>query len=401
MKVSRLADGRWEFDSGEVGGARVRRIFKTQADAEALLRKAKEARKRDGEKLLMDWLSLDASEIREIVEYRREMVTLNGKPDWEKGRELHLAHLRASKSGGRLDALLEAYIARKRKAGRNGAYVDRLERELAAFIEKYPRLTAADVTDTHIDSFLDAQGLAHITRSNRIRDLKGLFSFAKKRNLCIVNPADLVEPVKIIKKRAQVFSVEEVAVILYVADIHPELELVPYLSCGLYGSARVSEAFRLDWQDFILEERALVLEAAATKVNQERVSEDLPPVLIDWIRPYHQEKGPISPSESTVEWRRAHYLVPEIQKILPDFNWKRNALRKTSISATYAVTGDVKATATKHGTSPDIIFKNYRAVMRKAEAARYFELTRQTVFELLKGLIPEEERQAWHRKHQA
>ena len=51
--------------------------------------------------------------------------------------------------------------------------------------------------------FLDKLGIEAITRSNRIRDLRGFFNFAKKRNPALVNPADLTEPIKIVKKRAK------------------------------------------------------------------------------------------------------------------------------------------------------------------------------------------------------
>jgi len=216
-----------------------------------------------------------------------------------------------------------------------------------------------------------------------------------------VNPAELTEPVKIVKKRAKIFTLQEVAVILWVSDHHPKWELTPYLTFGLFGSARVCEAFRLDWDAYIEDECALILEAAATKKNQERVTENLPPVLLDWIKPYIKSSGPLSPPESTVEWRRAHYLIPAIRKILPHFVWRKNGLRKTSISAAYALTKDAKAVAADHGTSPEMIFSTYRAVMRTKDAAQYPQLTRNNITKYLRGLVPDEELDAWDRKYSA
>jgi hypothetical protein len=137
MKVVAMPDGRSQFDSGEVQGSRVRRIFETRDAAETLMRRAKTMAKDEGEKLLVEWLSIPPAEIGEIVRYRRAVIELNDQPDWNKGRELHVAQLVAVKKGGKLDEVLKDYIERKRKAGRNKDYVDRIERELGAFVRRY------------------------------------------------------------------------------------------------------------------------------------------------------------------------------------------------------------------------------------------------------------------------
>ena len=90
MKVTRLKDGRWEFDSGEIKGTRTRRKFDAQADAEAYLRKAKSTAKDEGARTLIEWLSISGNELVEIIKYRREMIKVNGKPDWEKGRKIFI-----------------------------------------------------------------------------------------------------------------------------------------------------------------------------------------------------------------------------------------------------------------------------------------------------------------------
>jgi hypothetical protein len=205
----------------------------------------------------------------------------------------------------------------------------------------------------------------------------------------------MTEPIKIVRKRNKAFGLRDLAVILWVADHHPEWDLVPYIAFCLWGSSRVCESFGLDWSVYTPEEGALVFEAGITKPNQERVTENLPPVLLDWIKPYIKAAGPITPPESTVEWRRSHYLIPAIQKILPEFEWLRNGLRKTSISADYAVTKDPKGTAAKHGTSPEMIFQNYRMVMKISPAEQFSQLTRANIVLFLRGLVPDADLTAW------
>jgi hypothetical protein len=122
VKIKRLAKGQWEFDSGEIQGQRTRRVFETEDAAGAFLRKAKKMSKDEGERILLEWLTISGNEMAEIVRYRREMVGELGHADWQTGRKLHLGHLTATKHGGLLSNLLGEYIQRKRKAGRNGGY---------------------------------------------------------------------------------------------------------------------------------------------------------------------------------------------------------------------------------------------------------------------------------------
>jgi alpha-amylase/alpha-mannosidase (GH57 family) len=208
----------------------------------------------------------------------------------------------------------------------------------------------------------------------------------------------MTEPIKIVRKRIKAFSIQEIAVILWVADHNPEWELMPYIVCNLWGSSRVTESFGLDWSAYEPEESALIFEAGITKLNQERVTENLPPVLLNWIKPYIKSAGPITPPESTVEWRRSKFLIPAVQMILPTFQWLRNGLRKTSISADYAITKDAKATAAKHGTSPEMLYRNYRVVMRIKQAEKFAALTRANLTAHLRGLIPDEELDDWDDK---
>ncbi len=397
MTIRKVKTG-WVLDSGRIFGQRIRRIYKTEAEAVAAKSHAKKLGMEIGQRAMMVWLDIELDEIVEIIRYRQAILAIQEKPDWAKGQELHLRYAKSVASGAILLVLIGEYVARKRKAGLADEYVDRLERDLNKFAVRYPKLTVPDVDYTHIDEFLDELSLTGITRKNRIRDIRGLFGFAIKKGLCETNPADLTVPTKIVKKRIKTFTLQEIAVILWVADNHPNWELIPYLCLGLWGSARACEAYRLFWENLQQPDNCLVLEAAATKVNQERVTEDLPAVLMDWIRPYAKRVGPMAPPETTVEWRRARYLVPAVRKLLPAFKWVHNGLRKSSISAEYAASKDAKSVATRHGTSPEMLFRNYRAVMLKSQGEQYARMTRAGIIPYLRGIVPEAELTAWIKK---
>lgn len=54
--------------------------------------------------------------------------------------------------------------------------------------------------------------------------------------------------------------------------------------------------------------------------------------------------------------------------------WKKNALRHSFISYRVAETQNVNQTALECGNSPAIIFKNYRELVREAEAKKWFAI---------------------------
>jgi integrase len=398
VKLRKMKDG-WLLDSGRIMGSRIRKLYTTEKAAKEALDRAQYLSDEVGKRLMMVWIGIPACEVAEIIRYRQDILALQSSPNWAKGRELHLAYVKSISNGGLLIKLVAEYVARKTKGGKAKEYVRRLERDLGKFAAKHPHLTAADVTDKHIDSFLDDLRLEGITRDNRVRDIRGLFSFAQKLKLCEGNPADLTEPIKIVKRRIKTFTLREIAALLWVADHHPEWELIPYIALGSWGSARACEAFRLDWANLQVGEKVLVYEAAATKTNQERVAENLPEVLLDWLKPYVEPSGPMSPPETTVEWRRSRFLVPAVKKLLPDFKWVHNGLRKSSISAEFAASKDARAVAVRHGTSPEMLFRNYRAVMLQSDGEAYFRLTRTGIVAHLRGVVPDAELDAWLHKH--
>jgi hypothetical protein len=67
VKIKKLEDGRWEFDSGEIQCKRIRRVFETSCEAEAFLAKAKVMAKDEGQKTLIEWLSFTPNEVAEII----------------------------------------------------------------------------------------------------------------------------------------------------------------------------------------------------------------------------------------------------------------------------------------------------------------------------------------------
>ncbi len=94
------------------------------------------------------------------------------------------------------------------------------------------------------------------------------------------------------ERESRHFAFQEIAVIFWVSETNPQWELTPYLAFNAWGSSRACETYKLDWNMYDPDEKCLVLEAAITKPNQERVTEDLPDVLHDWCRPMYENPAP-------------------------------------------------------------------------------------------------------------
>jgi hypothetical protein len=57
------------------------------------------------------------------------------------------------------------------------------------------------------------------------------------------------------------------------------------------------------------------------------------------------------------------------------FEWKRDALRHSYISYRVAETQNVAQVALEAGNSPQVIFRNYRELVRPADAKQWFAMT--------------------------
>jgi integrase len=162
-----------------------------------------------------------------------------------------------------------------------------------------------------------------------------------------------------------IFSAEEIASLLE----HAEPDLIPFLAIGAFSGLRSMEIERLDWRHVDLAQGHIEITASNAKTAARRLAH-VPANLTAWLAPIHQGTGrvfPISTAGGNLSDR-----LSDLAKRAGLTGWRKNGLRHSFISHRVAMVQDVAACALECGNSPAIIFANYRSVVTKAEATKYF-----------------------------
>jgi integrase len=203
---------------------------------------------------------------------------------------------------------------------------------------------------------------------------------------------------------------------------HAGDKLIPFLALGAFAGIRHAEIQRLDWQDIRFDDGIVEIRASKAKTASRRIV----PILNNlrqWLSPLKQDFGQVCPylnvafelhliAKKINEARRAAWALergitaeelkrtarlaraavkaarkPGRQKgeVPPGaetakaegwtpFAWKHNALRHSFISYRIAEVQNVHQVALEAGNSPQIIFSNYRELVRPADAKKWFSI---------------------------
>ena len=153
--------------------------------------------------------------------------------------------------------------------------------------------------------------------------------------------------------------------------------MLPLIVAQVFIGVRKEESLRLRWDHFDWEEKTLSLPAEIAKgaSGHARIN-DIPKNALQWLEPYAaKETGPILKSITTLSsYDKALKKLREDAGWNTDNKWPRNALRRTFISYHYATYSNVGLTAAMSGTSESMIFRNYRAVIKKSLAKKLWDI---------------------------
>ena len=275
----------------------------------------------------------------------------------------YLPHLQAMNRTCTFRALTDELLIAKKKDGASARYLGDLRSRLGQFAASMGNKTVASLTAREVDEWLRALEVSATTRNNFRRVLIVAFNFAQAGGYCVGNPAEASAKAKEVETPVGILTVDETSRLL--ASAPPRL--LPYVAIGAFAGLRRAELERLEWKE--VDFRAGVIEVTATKAKSARRRVvKIMPNLAQWLRPYVENRGNVTPSE----YRELLDAAREAASIEV---WPNNALRHSFASYHLARFKDAAALAHELGhTNATLIYQHYRQVVRPAQAARYWKI---------------------------
>ena len=264
------------------------------------------------------------------------------------------------------------FLAYKDKTAK-ARYREDLRSRLNIFAESFgtkgtDRVTTSDLSEW-INSLTlqsdDKKPLGARTYNHFIRVIHTFFVFAIEKGYSEENPAAGLKTRKVADKTPEVFTPEEITLLLS----HAKDDFLPALAIGAFAGIRSAEIERLEWKDVNLAERYIAVTAEKAKTGSRRTV-PITDNLAAWLAPYANRTGKV--------WAGTHeafYIAQESTAKAAGVAWKQNALRHSFASYRLVTAGrEAGIVAGEMGNSPAMVSKHYVDLVKPSEAARWFNV---------------------------
>lgn len=263
-----------------------------------------------------------------------------------------------------LSDVVESFIGQLNADNRSKRHVEdaraRLHKLAASFASPIDEISQRD-----LQRWLNDLKVAGRTKNNFRGLLVTLFKFARAHGYLpsgLPTAAEGLGKAKEHSGEIGILTPEHMIKLLGVASER----LIPLLAIGGFAGLRTAEILRLDWGEIDFNQSHIEIKSGKSKTAQRRLA-PLLPNLEAWLKPYRGRTGLVCPTNEVETERR------ELAKTL-EIPWPNNALRHSYGSYRMATTDDAQKVSIEMGNSPNMIFRNYRKVVTKAEAAKWFEI---------------------------
>ena len=357
----------------KVDGKRRMLTFGTYTEAKAAAEaKVKELHKGQKSSALTAKQAQDALTIRDMLDaYRLETGKVLSIV------ELTASHLAAVQRKPLAQAVKEFCDARRPKGvpvdGKRSVlspvYVQDTERQLTEFSDANTGADVCDLTKQHLDLFVEAHAkLSPKSRNHYRATLRMFFGWCQRRDYLAANHR-LLEADGLRKEDADTGDVDyyrPTELRLMLDNAAPEMAVI--IAMQAFGGLRLQEALRLDWGDVWRVSGHVEISSAKAKTRSRRLVE-INSTLAAWLEPYRQNKGAVtSLTLDAYTWQliqlRKRLKIPS----------RKNGLRHGFLTAHYALNQNENQTAAQAGTSPAMLFRHYKGLMTRKEAAEWFNV---------------------------
>lgn len=355
-------------DMGRIGGERVRKFFKTRVEADTYAEQQRIAKANQGAAAFSidDKLRIEAIEARRLLQpYDVGLV---------EAAKYYIKHAKPKGGEKTMFELVAEVLEVKARAGRRTATIQDYRYLFNRFNRSYGERRVHEIRSHDVDEWLDANAKSLSTRSIYLRYLNTLFAYALKRNYCSENPLNAVERPQVTLKPPGIFTVEQAASLLRSAVEQPELDMLPYITIGLFAGLRPTEVTRLDWSQVRLDQGVILVNADASKTSQKRFV-DISENLRAWLTPVAKPAGPLVPAQLPRRLRKAWTKTQEYESGRIE-SWHQDGLRHSFASYHLAHHKNAPLTSLQMGhMKSQMLFNHYRNLVLSADAEQYWGIT--------------------------
>jgi integrase len=259
------------------------------------------------------------------------------------------------------DAINQLRIA-KLASNRRPVYVKELVRCLKQFAKESKTESLSSVTASQIETYLASHPFCPATRKAAIARISTLFEFGKRRRWLQVNPCDEIEKPIIEWVTPHVFTPEECETLLRKCQTESPTRLAYLVLCLLVG-CRPTEAMVITQENI----KGDTLRVVISKVRARRIV-NLMPSALAWLT-YAMPFANLPMTDP--QRRRCHRYF---RRVLGLPAWKQDSLRHTAASYLLAAKPDAQWVSMQLGHSPAVLFRNYRSIVTKEEADRFWSI---------------------------
>lgn len=270
------------------------------------------------------------------------------------------------------------FLAAKEASELSYRYIEDATSRLTRFSKAF-RCNISSVTMPEITKWLDGMKARGRTRNNYRNSVISLFRYARAQGYLPrneVTEAELVEVAKAKPSPIGIYTPEHLAAMLSVMSP----ALLPSVAIAAFAGVRSQEILRLTWDDINLRQGHIVVAAEKAKTASRRIVPILP-ALKAWLQQRNETKGPIvSGFAQPQSWNRAvgrdvaKYNEMAKRENLPQVPRIKNGLRHSFASYRLAILKDAAAVALEMGNSPRKLFQNYRELVTKEDAKKWFSI---------------------------
>ena len=336
-------------------GKRSRRFFRTKAEADHFARDALAEQKQFGSRSATLPADLRLSAINCAEKLKPYGKTL------EEATEALIKSLKVVPTKLSINQLVSEYLHTKRSKGLSASHLRDITNRFNIFVGAFDSRPLSELSTSGIEAWLRKyEGQNH---NNYLQRLTSLFNYAVKRGYLASNPVAPIERVKLTDKEIEILTVEQTTQFL---NTLPDKAL-PYFTIGAFAGLRPREIERLEWADVQLSEGFIRVRAKVAKTASNRLV-DIQPNLRDWLSPLAKPSGPVTPPNL----RRIRLAAQQKSGLQ---RWPQDGLRHSFASYHLAHFRNINDLATQMGhTDTKLIFRHYRSVVSKDEAARFWKI---------------------------